>query len=192
MATRDAPSRRVQNDRRADVDLELTSNREAGDDPGARRDTGGRRAPGHHRVRQPGDVPILLDGTDDRWAWRRKIRADPRKARIYRVLIAVLGVLLVLLGAATGPLPGPGGIPLVLLGLAVWASEFEWAQRLMSWFKRLLHRFRSWSRPKQLSAWLIFFACLGAIGYADLLVLGVPLWMPQALADGLGRLPGVS
>jgi uncharacterized protein (TIGR02611 family) len=119
---------------------------------------------------------------------------DPRrsgKARIYRVLIAALGVLLVLLGAATGPLPGPGGIPLVLLGLAVWASEFEWAQRLMGWFKRLLHRFRGWSRSKQVLAWLIFFACLAAIGYADLLILGIPVWVPQTLADWLGRLPGV-
>ena len=46
------------------------------------------------------------------------------------------------LGFVTGPLPGPGGIPLVLLGLAIWSSEFEWAHKLMQWFKAQLHRFR--------------------------------------------------
>lgn len=143
------------------------------------------------RHRQHGDVPVLLDKTDDRWEWRRKIRADPHKARIYRVVVAVVGTLLIVLGAATGPLPGPGGIPLVLLGLAVWASEFEWAQRLMQWFKRQLHTFRGWSRPRQTLAWLIFFACLGAIGYGYLLVLGIPVWMPAIVAHLLDRLPGV-
>ena len=171
MATRDAPRHRTRSSRRGPTNHQQSSS---------------------HHGREPGEVPILLDGTDDRWAWRRKIRADPRKARIYRVLIAVLGVLLVLLGAATGPLPGPGGIPLVLLGIAVWASEFEWAQRLMQWFKRKLHTFRRWSRPKQLLAWLIFFGCLGVIGYADLLIIGIPVWMPGTAADWLGRLPGVS
>lgn len=129
--------------------------------------------------------------THDRWAWRRKIRADPRKVRVYRVLIAALGTLLILLGAVTGPLPGPGGIPLVLLGLAVWASEFAWAHRLMHRFKGWLHTFRGWSRRRQALAWVIFFACLAALGYADLLVLGVPTWVPRVAGDWLGRLPGV-
>ncbi|MBO0811063.1 MAG: hypothetical protein J2P23_03345 [Microlunatus sp.] len=135
---------------------------------------------------------MLLDRTDDRWAWRRRIRADPRKAAIYRVLVATLGLLLILLGAVTGPLPGPGGIPLVLLGLAVWASEFEWAQRLMQWLRGWLHTFRSWSRRRQLIAWLIFFAALAGLGYADLLVFGTPAWLPGPVAGWLDRLPGVS
>lgn len=143
------------------------------------------------RTREPGDVPVLLDKTDDRWAWRRRIRADPRKARVYRIGVAIAGLLLIILGAATGPLPGPGGIPLVLLGLAVWASEFEWAQRLMQWFKRQLHRFRSWGRGKQALAWVLFFAVIGCIGYAYLLVVGVPVWLPHAVADKLDLLPGV-
>lgn len=164
MATRDAPSRRVQ-------------------------DSEGRRLSHHARS---GERHILRDGTEDRWAWRRKIRSDPRKARIYRVLIALLGVLLILFGAVTGPLPGPGGIPLVLLGLAVWASEFEWAHRLMQRFKQQLHKLRGWSRPKQALAWVIFFVGLAAIGYGDLLVFGTPAWFPESVAAWLGHLPGVN
>lgn len=136
--------------------------------------------------------PGSQDTTEDRWAWRRKIRADPRKARVYRVLVAILGLLLVLSGAVTGPLPGPGGIPLVLLGLAVWASEFAWAHRVTQWLKRQLHRLRAWSRPQQVLAWLIFFGCLGALGYADLAVLGVPTWLPAGVTDWLRQLPGIN
>lgn len=130
--------------------------------------------------------------TEDRWAWRRSIRADPHKARIYRVLVGALGTLLILLGVVTGPLPGPGGIPLVLLGLAVWASEFAWAHRLMQWFRVQLHKVRGWSRPRQLAAWLSFFVGLGLLGYADLLVFGPPAWLPQSIIDWLGRLPGIT
>ncbi|HEY9290168.1 MAG TPA: PGPGW domain-containing protein, partial [Microlunatus sp.] len=119
------------------------------------------------------------------------IRADPRKLRLYRIAVAIAGLLLILLGGATGPLPGPGGIPLVLLGLAVWASEFEWAHRLMQWFKRQLQRFRTWSRPRQVVAWVIFFALIGAFGYGYLLVIGMPVWLPDSIVRWLGHLPGL-
>lgn len=130
--------------------------------------------------------------TEDRWAWRRKIRADPHKARIYRILVGALGTLLILLGVVTGPLPGPGGIPLVLLGLAVWASEFAWAHRLMQWFRLQLHKIRGWSKPKQVLAWVILFVGIAVLGYLDLVVFGVPAWLPQMIIDWLGRLPGVN
>jgi hypothetical protein len=45
---------------------------------------------------------------------------------------------MICLGFISGPIPGPGGIPLVLLGLAVMASEFVWAERLMVVFKTQL------------------------------------------------------
>ena len=128
---------------------------------------------------------------EDRWAWRRKVRADPNKARIYRVLVGVVGTLLILLGVVTGPLPGPGGIPLVLLGLAVWASEFAWAHRLMQWFKLQLHKFRGWSTSRQVLTWLLLVVVVGVLGYADLLIFGVPSWMPQTIAGWLDHLPGV-
>jgi hypothetical protein len=72
----------------------------------------------------------------DRWAWRRKIRADPRRYRLYRVAVGILGGLLILTSGLIGWLPGPGGIPLFLLGLAVLASEFHWARRLLNWARR--------------------------------------------------------
>ena len=78
---------------------------------------------------------ILIEPEEDRWRWRRKIRQDKRKLVVYRAAVGILGLVLIALGVVTGPLPGPGGIPLVLLGLAVWSSEFEWAHQLMMWLK---------------------------------------------------------
>jgi len=134
---------------------------------------------------------LLREAGHDRWKWRAKIRRSPHQLRVYRVVVAIVGLFFCALGFVSGPLPGPGGIPLVLLGLAVWSSEFIWAQRLMAWFKRQLHRFQSWTRPQQALAWVAFFAVCGLCGYSYLLVLGPPAWLPAG-ADGLlARLPGV-
>ncbi|GAA2104619.1 hypothetical protein GCM10009841_22800 [Microlunatus panaciterrae] len=137
------------------------------------------------------DNNIVLDQHDDRWHWRRKIRADPRKLVFYRFAVGFAGLLFVSLGLVTGPFPGPGGIPLVLLGLAIWSSEFEWAQRLMFVFKRQLERFRSWSRWQQTAFWIVFFACCGLIGYSSMLLFGVPEWLPDIAKSILSVLPGI-
>lgn len=142
-------------------------------------------APGH------GSHHILRDSPVDRWRWRARIRQSPHQLRVYRFGVGIVGTLLVVLGCLSGPLPGPGGIPLVLLGLAVMASEFVWAERLMELFKRQLHRFRSWSRPRQTAAFLVFFACCGLLGYGYLLALGPPAWLPGPVDGVLARLPGL-
>jgi uncharacterized protein (TIGR02611 family) len=134
---------------------------------------------------------ILIEPEEDRWRWRRKIREDKRKLAVYRVAVGVLGLLLIALGFVSGPIPGPGGIPLILLGLAVWSSEFEWAHQLMMWFKKELHRYLTWSTTKKILFWVAFFACCGLIGYLYLLLTGPPTWLPGSLDVLLQRLPGV-
>jgi uncharacterized protein (TIGR02611 family) len=146
---------------------------------------------GHHHWHLTHDHHILIEPEEDRWEWRRKIRRNPRQLFFYRLGVALAGLLLVAAGLATGPLPGPGGIPLVLLGVAVWSSEFEWAHKLMQWLKGQLHRFRQWSRGRQAAFWVAFFACCGLLGYLYLVVLGVPGWLPQTAAATLRQLPGV-
>jgi hypothetical protein len=147
--------------------------------------------PEHHEQHEHAEHHVLREPGHDRWKWRAKIRQNAHQLRLYRAAVAVLGTLLIGLGLATGWLPGPGGIPLVLMGLAVWASEFVWAERLMAVFKRQLTRFRSWTRPQQTLAWVVFFACCGLFGYAYLLIIGAPTWMPADVDSILARLPGV-
>ena len=140
---------------------------------------------------QPREHHVLIDYDKDRWRWRRKIRQNPHQLPFYRVAVAIAGLFFIALGFVSGPLPGPGGIPLVLLGLAIWASEFIWAQRLMLIFKAQLRRFRGWNRPKQVLFWIVFVTCCGLLGYTYLLVLGPPGWMPDIVHRLVDRLPGV-
>ena len=134
---------------------------------------------------------LLLEPPEDRWRWRRRIRENRHQLVVYRLFVGIGGLLLICLGFLSGPLPGPGGIPLVLLGLAVWASEFEWANRLMERFKHGVRRYKSWTRRGKVVFWLLFFACCGLIGYGYLLILGIPPWLPKGPASILQRLPGV-
>ncbi len=61
-------------------------------------------------------------------AWR----ATPSKVR--KPVTLLIGLLFVVGAGLTGWLPGPGGIPLFLIGIAILATEFEWAERLRDWF----------------------------------------------------------
>ena len=54
-----------------------------------------------------------------------------RRNRVYRIGVAVLGFVLVLIGVVmTGPVPGPGFL-IIPIGLALLALEFGWAERLL-------------------------------------------------------------
>jgi uncharacterized protein (TIGR02611 family) len=51
-------------------------------------------------------------------------------ARLRRVIIAVIGFTVLLIGVALVVLPGPA-IVVIPLGLAILATEFVWARRLL-------------------------------------------------------------
>lgn len=56
-----------------------------------------------------------------------------------RPLVLIVGFLLILLSLLIGWVPGPGGMIPFLLGIAVLATEFVWAERLrdiiLHWLK---------------------------------------------------------
>lgn len=137
------------------------------------------------------DHPLLIDAHEDRWRWRRRIRENPRKLFFYRICVGFVGLLLICLAALTGPIPGPGGIPLAILGIAVWSSEFEWAQRLMIWFKAQLKRYLALPRSHRVLFWSTLAVCGLTGAYLVLLFFGVPFWVPEFAAQWLRHLPGV-
>lgn len=53
------------------------------------------------------------------------------KNKTKAILIDILGFLCIIAAPFLGWLPGPGGIPLVILGLSLLANNHEWAERLM-------------------------------------------------------------
>ena len=62
--------------------------------------------------------------------------------RIKRIVIAIIGFTVLLVGVAMMVLPGPA-IVVIPLGLAILATEFVWARRLLKRIKDKLQR------PKQ-------------------------------------------
>lgn len=140
--------------------------------------------------------PEVEDALDeerlDRWAWRRRLR-ERRHTRItLRICVGLLGTLLILGGVVTGPLPGPGGIPLVLLGLAVWASEFRWARRLMRRFREVVRWVGGWSRRRKVVVVALALVVGWTSVYASLWFNGIPTWLPDVVAAPLDRVPGLS
>jgi hypothetical protein len=55
------------------------------------------------------------------------------KGSTKRILTDAAGYLLILAGIATGWLPGPGGIPLIVGGLGLLSINNLWAKRLRIW-----------------------------------------------------------
>ena len=53
------------------------------------------------------------------------------RSRLQRLAIDILGVLAIIAAAITSPIPGPGGIPLLILGLGLLATNHEWAENIL-------------------------------------------------------------
>ena len=83
---------------------------------------------------------VLPPGTTSRsrcWSWCRENRS---RHRLLRVGVFVVGLLLILLGAAMWLFSALLSAPPVFVGLWLWSREFHWGHRL---FKAFLRRARS-------------------------------------------------
>ena len=61
--------------------------------------------------------------------------------QVKRLVVAVVGLTVLLLGIAMILLPGPAFI-LIPAGLAILATEFVWARKLLGTVKRILRKKR--------------------------------------------------
>jgi len=62
-----------------------------------------------------------------RW-WKTK------HSLLRKPLVFIIGIILIMLAPIVGSVPGPGGIIVFLLGIAILGSEFDWALTLKSFF----------------------------------------------------------
>ena len=126
------------------------------------------------------DVNSLRERVADT-AWRRRLAARRATNHAYRVAVGLVGGLIVALGLAAIPLPGPGWL-IVFAGLFVLASEFTWAERLLEFTKERVTRWTDWVAAR--SAWvrlliaLATAACVYGVLVLTLHVFGVPDWVP--------------
>lgn len=140
------------------------------------------------------DHNVLVDADEDRWAWRARIKSRRWSRLLYRGIVFVLGLGIVVLGLFLVPLPGPGWA-IVFVGVAIWASEFEAAQRLLTWAKGVLS---VWNRWLMAQAWWVkalvalATAVLVALVFWGLFALsGVPGWLPDPVERWLAVVPGL-
>jgi len=147
-------------------------------------------------IRRPEDTDdnIVIDAQDDDWAWRRRIRSNSATHRLYRGAIAVAGGIVVVLGLIAVPAPDPGWL-IVFLRVAIWASEFEFAQRLLRRGRERLREWNTWLRGKPwwVSAlvWLGTAAVVSWVFWGYLAWQGSPGWLPDTVDSWLQVLPGV-
>lgn len=116
-----------------------------------------------------------MAGIKDRLVDRREqLRRRPVADFAYRVTVGVVGFMVLAIGIAAIPYPGPGWA-IVFIGLAILASEFYWAHRALSFTRRRYDHTMNWFRRQ---SWWV--QALGALFTAGVVVL--TLWFLGALA----------
>lgn len=115
------------------------------------------------------------------------IAATRRNLRKLAVFIA--GTVIILVGILIAPLPGPGPTVLIPIAIAILATEFVWAKRLLGTLKDLQERADSFGRNSSL--WVVpavvvgFWAGLAGIGFAVHRIWpGVSVWTVLFLGGG--------
>ena len=130
------------------------------------------------------DADRVIDADEDRWAWRARLKRNPVTRRVYRLAVGVVGVAIIVVGLVLLPAPGPGWL-IIFAGLAVLASEFEWAQRLLDTARRRVGEWTAWTARQNLvvraGVVLAIVALVLAVFWALFALSGVPSWLPDAL-----------
>jgi uncharacterized protein (TIGR02611 family) len=81
------------------------------------------------------------------WHWVERLGlAD--KPRVRKLIVAVIGSTIVLFGLALLILPGPA-VVVIPVGLAILATEFAWARRLVRHGGVFFYKARRWHRRRK-------------------------------------------
>jgi uncharacterized protein (TIGR02611 family) len=114
-----------------------------------------------------------------RWArWRDRLRDRPAAEVGYRIVVAVIGLAVLAVGILAIPYPGPGWA-IVFVGLAILATEFDWARRLLAYTRRRYNKVMAWFRRQGRWVQAIGAAFTGAIVVATLWLLGAVGWSAE-------------
>lgn len=109
-----------------------------------------------------------------RWArWRDGLRERRVADLTYRIAVGVVGLLVLAVGIVAIPYPGPGWA-IVFVGLAILATEFDWARRMLAYARRRYDAAMDWF--KQQGLWV---KVLGAVFTVAITVL--TLWLVGVL-----------
>ena len=94
------------------------------------------------------------------------------KKRVRRVAIAVAGGAVLVVGIIAIPYPGPGWL-IVFTGLAILATEFTWARRLLAFAKYRYDLWTAWLKRQHPAVRIAVLAATGLIVLTTLWLLNV-------------------
>lgn len=104
-------------------------------------------------------------------------REDAAKSRsnlLKRVAIGIAGGVVLIAGILMIPYPGPGWL-VVFAGLAILATEFAWAHRVLHFARKRYDAWTAWLGRQHWSVKLLVLAATGAI-------VVLTLWLLNAFA----------
>lgn len=102
--------------------------------------------------------------------FRDRLESTPRLRRTYRIGVGVLGGLVLVAGIIAIPYPGPGWL-IVFAGLAILASEFAWAQRVLRYARSKYDAWNHWLGRQSLPVRLAVLTATGLIVVSTLYLL---------------------
>jgi len=113
-------------------------------------------------------------GRASRWLApvRSRVHGWPAGRLVWRVGVAVVGLVVVVAGIVMLVLPGPGWL-VIFLGFTIWATEFPWANAVAMFVRRCIRACTTWLRRQP--RWLLiggaagFLAAVAAIALLILL-----------------------
>ncbi|HMH69843.1 MAG TPA: TIGR02611 family protein [Candidatus Saccharimonadales bacterium] len=98
------------------------------------------------------------------------------KKHAKKIVVGIVGGLVLIVGIVAIPYPGPGWL-IVFAGLAILATEFEWAQRLLVFARGKYDTWTDWLKRQNR---LVQLTVLGVTG----IVIVLTIW----LLNGFGML----
>ncbi|MFE9624158.1 TIGR02611 family protein [Streptomyces sp. NPDC006527] len=145
---------------------------------------------------EPGEVAMAADDArTDRAAEEQEQGLGSRapefiKARrilhlSWQVGIFIVGLAVVVAGIIMLPLPGPGWV-VIFGGMAIWATEFVWAQLVLRWTKRKVTEAAQRALDPKVRRRNIILTSVGLVIVA--VIVGIYLWkfgleMPWKIKD---------
>jgi uncharacterized protein (TIGR02611 family) len=127
------------------------------------------------RAAEESEMPGRRTGVQ---GWLDGIRSTPAGALTLKIVIGLIGAIMVVGGLIMVPFPGPGWL-IVFAGLAVLATEFHWARRVLEFGKRVLHAWTEWYKrqgwPLRILVLVVTVAAAAVIVYVGLRTLGIDL-----------------
>ncbi|MEV5431368.1 TIGR02611 family protein [Streptomyces sp. NPDC052701] len=144
---------------------------------------------------RPGEVAVASDrtGSEEAHDEHRGLGSRaPEFVKARRVLhlswqvgVFVIGLAVVVAGVIMLPLPGPGWV-VIFGGMAIWATEFVWAQLVLRWTKRKVTEAAQRALDPKVRRRNIILTSIGLVVVAVLL--GIYVWkfgivMPWKIED---------